>query len=133
AACHRSATAAGAPGRGGPPAAGPRPPPFSGEIDSDAACTTKINDLGASCLYIGGGGASTVPPGATPAGASSYLDVGPGNTLVASKGTGRLDCTQGPSATTKHFANANAPQPSCTPDANGGGTAGPRQPGENPA
>src|SRR5207248_2967464 len=31
----------------------------------------------------------------TPAGASSYLDLGSGNALVASNGTGKLDCTKG--------------------------------------
>ena len=90
-------TAAGTTGCGGAGFSSPASPPFSGEIDSDVACTTKTFDLGASCLYIGGGSASTVPPGATPAGASSYLDVGAGNTLVASNGTGMRDCTKGPS------------------------------------
>jgi len=67
---------------------------------------TKINDLGASCLYIGGGSASTVPPGATPAGASSYLDIAPSCALVASNGTGKLDCTKGSSTTAKECVNA---------------------------
>ena len=124
-------TAAGTTGCGGAGFSSPASPPFSGEIDSDAACTTKIDDLGASCLYIGGGSASTVPPGATPAGASSYLNVGAGNTLVASKGTGKLDCTQGSNPSAKHCVNANAPQPSCTSDADCGGTAGACQPVEN--
>src|SRR5207247_2413382 len=69
--------------------------PFSGEIDSDTACTAKLSDLGSSCLYIGGGANSAVPGGPTPAGASSYLDIGSGNALVASNGTGKLDCTKG--------------------------------------
>ena len=124
-------TAAGTTGCGGAGFSSPASPPFSGEIDSDATCTTKTFDLGASCLYIGGGSASTVPPGATPAGASSYLDVGAGNTLVASNGTGMRDCTKGSSTTAKHCVNANAPQPSCTSDANCGGTAGACQPVEN--
>ena len=107
--------------------------PFSGQLDSDTACTTKITngDLGLSCLYIGGGSANTVPPGATPAGATSYLDVGPGGTLVASNGTGSRDCTKGSSTTASHCVNADAPQPSCTSDANCGGTAGACQPVEN--
>src|SRR5207247_1675525 len=82
--------ACGAPGLSAPPTA-----PFSGEIDSDTACTAKIADLGSSCLYIGGGANGAVPGGPTPAGASSYLDVGSGNALVASNGTGKLDCTKG--------------------------------------
>src|SRR5207247_238754 len=76
-------TAAGTTACGGAGFSSPAGAPFSGEIDSDAACTTKTFDLGSSCLYIGGGSASTVPPGATPAGASSYLDVGAGNALVS--------------------------------------------------
>ena len=124
-------TAAGTTGCGGAGFSSPASPPFSGEIDSDATCTTKTFDLGSSCLYIGGGSASTVPPGATPAGASSYLDVGAGNALVASNGTGKLDCTKGSSTTAKHCVNANAPQPTCTSDADCGGTAGACQPVEN--
>ena len=124
-------TAAGTTGCGGAGFSSPASPPFSGEIDSDAGCTTKTFDLGSSCLYIGGGSASTVPPGATPAGASSYLDVGAGNALVASNGTGKLDCTKGSSTTAKHCVNANAPQPTCTTDADCGGTAGACQPVEN--
>src|SRR5206468_23801 len=104
-------TAAGTTACGGAGFSSPAGAPFSGEIDSDVACTTKTFDLGSSCLYIGGGSASTVPPGATPAGASSYLDVGAGNALVASNGTGKLDCTKGSSTTAKHCVNANAPQP----------------------
>ena len=124
-------TAAGTTACGGAGFSSPAGAPFSGEIDSDVACTTKTFDLGSSCLYIGGGSASTVPPGATPAGASSYLDVGAGNTLVASNGTGMLDCTKGSSTTAKHCVNANAPQPTCTSDADCGGTAGACQPVEN--
>src|SRR3989454_232300 len=99
-------TAAGTTACGGAGFSPPAGAPFSGEIDSNTACTTKLFDLGASCLYIGGGAASTVPPGATPAGASSYLDVGPGNTLVASMGTGKLDCTLGSSSSAKSCVNA---------------------------
>ena len=124
-------TAAGTTACGGAGFSSPAGAPFSGEIDSDVACTTKTFDLGSSCLYIGGGSASTVPPGATPAGASSYLDVGAGNALVASNGTGKLDCTKGSSTTAKHCVNANAPQPTCTSDADCGGTAGACQPVEN--
>src|SRR5206468_1620010 len=48
--------------KGGTPSCGsagfnpsPASSPFSGEIDSDTAGTTKINDLGLGCLYVGGG------------------------------------------------------------------------------
>src|SRR5438132_817279 len=99
-------TAAGTTACGGAGFSTPAGAPFSGEIDSNTACTTKINDLGASCLYIGGGSASTVPPGATPAGASSYLDIAPSCALVASNGTGKLDCTKGSSTTAKECVNA---------------------------
>src|SRR5207249_9048224 len=61
--------------------------PFSGEIDSNTGGTTKITDLGLACLYVGGGKATVIPPGATPAGALSYLNV-QGTNLVASNGTG---------------------------------------------
>jgi len=56
-----------------------------------------IDDLGSACLYFGGGNANnpTYPPVTTPAGATSYLDLGSGGTLVASNGTGELDCTKG--------------------------------------
>src|SRR5207302_251701 len=86
-------TAPGTSSCGGTGLSTPPTAPFSGEIDSDTACTAKLADLGSSCLYIGGGANSAVPGGPTPAGASSYLDVGPANTLVASMGTGKLDCT----------------------------------------
>src|SRR5439155_1627062 len=102
-------TAAGTTACGGAGFSTPAGAPFSGEIDNTTACSggvTKINDLGASFLYIGGGTASTVPPGATPAGASSYLDIAPSCALVASNGTGKLDCTKGSSTTAKECVNA---------------------------
>src|SRR5205085_11761609 len=49
--------------------------PFSGEIDSDTAGTTKISDLGLGCLCFGGGNASVVACGAIPDGSTSTLDV----------------------------------------------------------
>lgn len=96
--------------------------PFSGEIDSDATCTTKVRDLGLGCLYFGGGAANAVPPGLIPDGASTYLDVAGPTTLVASFGTSSKDCSRaaGPA---RHCVNNNA-MPSCTSDAQCGGTAG---------
>jgi len=88
-------TAPGTSSCGGTGLSTPPTAPFSGEIDSDTACTAKLADLGSSCLYIGGGANGAVPGGPTPAGASSYLDLGSGNALVASNGTGKLDCTKG--------------------------------------
>src|SRR5207249_5235291 len=81
-------TAPGTSSCGGTGLSTPPTAPFSGEIDSDTACTAKIADLGSSCLYIGGGANGAVPGGPTPPAASSYLDVGAGNALVASNGTG---------------------------------------------
>src|SRR5947208_2772959 len=88
-------TAPGTSSCGGTGLSTPPTAPFSGEIDSDTACTAKLADLGSSCLYIGGGANSAVPGGPTPAGASSYLDIGSGNALVASNGTGKLHCPKG--------------------------------------
>src|SRR5207247_1905660 len=88
-------TTAGTTSCGGAGFSSPASMPFTGAIDSDPACSVKTFDLGASCLYIGGGSANTIPPGATPAGATSYLDVGCPGQLIASNGTGKLDCTKG--------------------------------------
>ena len=106
--------------------AGLSPPPScspaacTGELDSDTSCTTKTNDLGLGCLYIGGGNAKTIPPGAIPyAGAAYYFNIS-GTNLLGSAGTGTLDCTKaaGPS---KVCLNSDA-LPACTSDANCGGT-----------
>ena len=91
----------------------------SGELDSDTACSTKVVDLGEGCLYIGGGNGKAVPPGAVPAGATSYFDV-VGTDLFASDGTGTLDCTKG-AGPGKVCLNNDA-LPACTSDANCGGT-----------
>jgi hypothetical protein len=97
--------------------------PFSGEIDSDVTCTTKITDLGLGCLYIGGGGATTVPPGATPNGATNLFEIS-GNTLSASSGTSHLDCTKG-AGPGKHCIGG-PPQTgnACNADADCGGLKG---------
>jgi hypothetical protein len=100
--------------------------PLSGEIDSDLACTTKISDLGLGCLYIGGGGATAVPPGATPDGATNIFDIsGPNNaaTLSASSGTSNLNCTKG-AGPTSHCIGSTMNGVACTADSTCGGAAG---------
>jgi hypothetical protein len=96
--------------------------PFSGEIDSDVAGTTKITDLGLGCLYFGGGAATVVPPGRIPDAAPSFLAITAPGTLGASAGTNLNNCTQGVLAT-KHCINNNA-QPACNTDPDCGGQAG---------
>ena len=98
--------------------------PVSGELDSDTGGTTKIVDLGLGCLYVGGGGATIIPPGPIPAGAASYFDI-QGSNLVASNGTGTLDCTKGAGPGT-HCINGNAGTGggACSSDLNCGGSAG---------
>lgn len=96
--------------------------PFSGEIDSNAACSTKVRDLGSGCLYFGGGNGTIVPPGRIPDGASTYLNVTGETTLGASSGTSRKDCSKG-AGPGRHCINDNA-LPSCTSDAQCGGAAG---------
>jgi hypothetical protein len=95
-------------------------PPFSGEIDSDVAATTKISDLGAGCLYIGGG-AAAIPPSIIPENAASILDSPDGTSLVASFGTGPADCTRGPAATQHCITD---PTIACTTDVDCGGAPG---------
>src|SRR5262249_54058011 len=115
-------TALGSPNCGGPKQNPAPEAPFSGEIDSDTAGTTKLADLGLSCLYIGGGqgniAASVVPENAT-----NILDTADGVNLTASAGTGSADCSKGP-LSTQHCLND--PSITCTSDAHCGGipTAG---------
>jgi hypothetical protein len=96
--------------------------PFSGEIDSDTAGTTKILDLGLGCLYIGGANATFTPPGSPPNGSSTFFDVSGGSTLLASDGTGPSDCSKGAGpgkvcvndGTNSQCTAAAAPYPCCT-------------------
>ena len=104
----------------------PADPPFSGEIDSDTV-GTKLFDLGAGCLDIGGGSAS-IPPSQIPENATSILDSPDGMTLVASFGTGPRDCSRGP-ASTSHCVNN--PSVACTSDADCAGLAGACAPDAN--
>ena len=110
----------------------PEAPGFSGAIFSDTTGTTKISDLGLSCLYVGGGGNTASAPNANPDGPNTIFGVStcPGNTLnlAASIGTGTVagnsngwgtgtspivvDCSLGPYAT-KHCTRTNA---ACTID-----------------
>jgi hypothetical protein len=75
----------------------PPAPPFSGRLDQLDG--TKFADLGAGCLYTGGGAGNVLPPISIPDGGTSILDVaglsGLGLTLTASDGTGPADCTRG--------------------------------------
>ena len=106
-------------GAGLSPGASCSPVACSGELDSDAGCTTKTNDLGNGCLYIGGGNGKAIPPGGVPSGAVSYLDIS-GTNLVASAGTGTLDCSK--AAGPAKVCINNDPLPPCTSDANCGGS-----------
>src|SRR5439155_341042 len=102
--------------------------PFSGEIDSDTACTAKIADLGSSCLYIGGGANGAVPNPAIASLASCNLNV------VASdaSGTGNPatgDATVDIPLQTRVYITANngSPCPKCncgTPPCSGSGATG---------
>jgi len=107
---------------GSPPAA-----PFSGEIDSDTAGTTKISDLGLGCLYIGGGAAS-VPASQIPEGATTILDSSDGMTLTASFGTSRADCSRGAESTTHCISD---PTIACTADSDCTGLKGDCAPDAN--
>jgi hypothetical protein len=98
-----------------PPAA-----PFSGEIDSDTAGTTTIVDLGLGCLYIGGGGATSVPPSRVVDGSTSVFGVaGTGAIvpLVASAGNGPVGNTNTGMACTAD-ANCGRGAGTCALDAN---------------
>jgi hypothetical protein len=106
-------TTAGTANCGGAKLDPPADAPFSGEIDSDTAGTTKLKDLGLGCLYIGGGIAQ-IPASQTPENADNILESPDGSSLVASSGTGPRDCSKGPAAT-KHCVNN--PAVSCTSDA----------------
>ena len=105
----------------------PPDPPFSGELDSDTAGTTKISDLGLGCLYIGGGSA-TVAPSQIPEGATTILDSTDGTTLTASSGTSRADCSLGPDPTTHCITD---PTVACTTDNDCTGLKGDCAPGAN--
>ena len=110
-------TSCGSAGFGTPPAS-----PVSGELDSDTACTTKINDLGLGCLYFGGGTATVVAGGKIPDGATSFLDITGPSTLGASAGTSLKNCTLG-AGPGKHCINNNS-LPACSSDIDCGGAAG---------
>jgi hypothetical protein len=105
----------------------PPDPPFSGELDSDTAGTTKITDLGLGCLYIGGGSA-TVAPSLIPEGATTILDSSDGTTLTASFGTGRADCSRGPESATHCITD---PTIACTTDSDCTGLKGDCAPDAN--
>src|SRR5207302_404363 len=90
---------------------------FSGAIFSDTTGTTKIVDLGVSCLYVGGGGNTASAPNANPDGPDTQFGIAscPGSTLnlqghpglgaVAGNGNGfgghplAVDCSLAPFST----------------------------------
>jgi hypothetical protein len=91
-------------------------PPFSGQIlDAD---DNVLGNLGLSCLYLGGGAAFNVPPGANPDNATSVLAVSgvcPDGSLelVPDPGSGPTDCTIGPETTSSCIDELPATE-SCT-------------------
>ncbi len=107
----------------GPPTLGTPPaPPLSGELDSDAACTTKLKNLGLGCLYVGGGNNTIVPPNRIPDASTSYFGIS-GTNLVADAGTGPTTCTKGAGPGRHCIASTNTGMV-CTSDAECGGLAG---------
>lgn len=95
--------------------------PLSGALFSDVGGTTKIVDLGLSCLYFGGGHNLAVAGSDIPSGSSQTFAItgtaGSMLTLGASPGTGPLDCTKaaGPG---KHCIGSTNFGLMCTTDAN---------------
>jgi hypothetical protein len=127
------------------PVAGYSTPPaaagFSGAIFNATTGGTKLNDLGLSCLYVGGAGNTSTAPNANPDGPTTVFGVsscsGAGNNTlnlagnngsgaVAANGNGwggnpiGVDCSFGPYVT-KHCTVNNA---ICTSDTDCGGAAG---------
>lgn len=110
-------------------------PPFTGSIFVHDAGTNMdyTLDLGAGCLYIGGG-AGTVPGGATPDGSTSKLtvtgDCGDGTLQLGAFGDtndpdNMLSCTLGGGPGKSCFNDLSSfPLPTCTTDADCGGAAG---------
>jgi hypothetical protein len=76
------------------PIAGPAAP-LSGQVKD--ANGTKLADLGAGCLYFGGGRGTNVPGGQIPVGSQTILDVTAANgsvlTLGPSVGTSKVNCS----------------------------------------
>src|SRR5262249_37514370 len=99
--------------------------PFSGELDSDTGCTTKVSDLGLGCLNVGGGGATAVPPSKIPDGATNYFDIigAPPNNLAPSVGPSQADCTKG-AGPGMHCVGATNTGSACVNDGGCGGVAG---------
>ena len=89
--------------------------PFSGELDTDVACLTKVKDLGLGCLNIGGGSAN-VPPAPVPDAATVIFGFS-GGTLSGNAGSSPDNCTLG-AGPGKHCITSGL---ACTSDANCGG------------
>jgi hypothetical protein len=124
---------------GGPGFEPPAIAPTTGTVTvhNTSSNTDTTFNLGAGCLYIGGGGNGSspgVPGGITPDGASSVLDVSlscSDNSLVlaphsnSSDPLDRLSCTKGPGPGKSCINNVDTfPLTSCTSDTDCGGVAG---------
>jgi len=101
-------------------------PPYSGQLldENDAV----LGNLGLGCLFLGGGAAFNVPPGANPENATNTFAVSEicsdGTIeLAPDVGTGPKDCTIGPLSTSSCIHTLPATQ-ICTQDSDcvGGGT-----------
>ena len=76
-------------------------PPFSGAIYDAPTGGSKLEDLGAGCIYFGGGDSEYYPAAQSTAGGSFTLDAdtcdGTDYPLTASAGSASGECTLGPS------------------------------------
>jgi hypothetical protein len=109
---------------GGPGINPPALAPFSGAVLNGNGDT--IANLGAGCLYVGGGLANALPPARAPDGAEAVLNVAAVNgsalTLAASDGNGVINCTRG-AGPARHCVNGEPGTDgmgACTTDADCG-------------
>jgi hypothetical protein len=121
-------TEIGSPDCGGPGLNPPAQAPFSGAVLNGSGGT--IANLGAGCLYVGGGLANALPPARAPDGAEALLNVSAVNgtalTLAASDGDGIINCTRG-AGPAQHCVNGAAGtngMGACTTDADCGDGGG---------
>ncbi len=95
----------GFPGQGDP-----ANPPLSGELRDQSDTKTPAGDLGLGCLFIGGGIASSVPPGPIPDGSDTVLGITDCSTNALTLGPADThdarSCTIGPKVTT-HCVNGH--------------------------
>jgi hypothetical protein len=121
-------TEIGSPDCGGPGLNPPAQAPFSGAVLNGSGGT--IANLGAGCLYVGGGLANALPPARAPDGAEALVNVSAVNgtalTLAASDGDGIINCTRG-AGPAQHCVNGAAGtngMGACTTDADCGDGSG---------